>query len=121
MSTILTRGLRAPVGDEGDLRLLPYRFTRWAIEYLNAVQNRPVCVCLHPWELDRERPMQSSASARARHYLAGAPLFGYTGRGVEVSTASSGFPVSAAWRSSRKRQIHSPIFLRGISFGYRSR
>lgn len=61
---------RAPFGGGAYLRLLPYSFTRWAIKHVNNKESHPVCVYLHPWELDVEQPrMQASVSARLRHYL----------------------------------------------------
>jgi len=37
---------------------------------LNASENRPVCVYLHPWELDPEQPrMSGSLTSRIRHYF----------------------------------------------------
>jgi polysaccharide deacetylase family protein (PEP-CTERM system associated) len=61
---------RAPLGGGAYLRLLPYSFTRWGISYINNHESRPVCVYLHPWELDSEQPrMKATFSARLRHYL----------------------------------------------------
>lgn len=63
-------GARAPIGGGAYLRLLPYWYTRWGIQYLNNREERPACVYLHPWELDSEQPrMRGSLSARLRHYF----------------------------------------------------
>ena len=60
----------APFGGGAYFRLLPYGYTRWGIRYLNQVAKQPVCVYLHPWEIDTEQPrMSGSISARARHYF----------------------------------------------------
>lgn len=70
MPTLGRGRVRVPFGGGAYFRLLPYWFTRWSIGYLNAVRNQPVCVYLHPWELDRAQPrLDASLSARARHYL----------------------------------------------------
>jgi polysaccharide deacetylase family protein (PEP-CTERM system associated) len=70
MSTVAVGSSRSPIGGGAYLRLLPYVYTRWAIEYLNRSENSPVCVYLHPWELDPEQPhMGGSISARTRHYF----------------------------------------------------
>jgi polysaccharide deacetylase family protein (PEP-CTERM system associated) len=61
---------RAPLGGGAYLRLLPYAYTRWGIGHINDRELRPVCVYLHPWELDADQPrMRASLSARLRHYL----------------------------------------------------
>jgi polysaccharide deacetylase family protein (PEP-CTERM system associated) len=61
---------RAPLGGGAYLRLLPYAYTRWGIRHINDRELCPVCVYLHPWELDADQPrMQASLSARLRHYL----------------------------------------------------
>jgi len=70
MMTIEFAGLRSPLGGGAYLRLLPYWFTRWGLGYLNKAEGRPVCVYLHPWELDAEQPRVSAGlSARIRHYV----------------------------------------------------
>ena len=61
---------RAPLGGGAYLRLLPYAFTHWGIQHINQRELRPVCVYVHPWELDADQPrMQGSMTARLRHYL----------------------------------------------------
>jgi polysaccharide deacetylase family protein (PEP-CTERM system associated) len=70
MPTLDLGGVRAPFGGGAYLRLLPYRYTFWAIEYTNERENRPVCVYLHPWEIDADQPrMHGSLTAKARHYF----------------------------------------------------
>jgi hypothetical protein len=62
--------MRSPIGGGAYLRLLPYRFTRWSITHLNRRENSPVCIYIHPWELDPEQPrMGGNPSARMRHYF----------------------------------------------------
>ena len=70
MPTLMLGSLRSPIGGGAYLRLLPYRYTRWAIGYLNREEGSPVCVYIHPWELDPQQPrMGGGLSARARHYF----------------------------------------------------
>jgi len=70
MPTLELAGRRSPLAGGAYLRLLPYWYTRWGIQYLNARENRPVCVYLHPWEIDPEQPrMSGSLTSRLRHRL----------------------------------------------------
>ena len=70
MPTLSLGSARSPIGGGAYLRLLPYRYTRWGIRYINNRENQPVCVYLHPWELDPQQPrMRGSLTARARHYF----------------------------------------------------
>jgi polysaccharide deacetylase family protein (PEP-CTERM system associated) len=70
MPTLTLGSMRSPIGGGAYLRFLPYGYTRWAIRHLNQSENFPVCVYIHPWELDPEQPrMGGSLSARARHYF----------------------------------------------------
>jgi polysaccharide deacetylase family protein (PEP-CTERM system associated) len=57
------------VAGGGYLRLLPYRFTRWAIKQINDVERQPAMVYFHPWELDPDQPRISAPiKSRFRHY-----------------------------------------------------
>lgn len=70
MPTLALGAARAPIGGGAYLRLLPYRFTRWGISYINERDNQPVCVYLHPWEIDSNQPrMHGSLTAKVRHYF----------------------------------------------------
>jgi polysaccharide deacetylase family protein (PEP-CTERM system associated) len=70
MPTLAVGTKRSPIGGGAYLRLLPYRYTLWAIRHLNQQEGFPVCVYIHPWELDPQQPrMGGSLSARARHYF----------------------------------------------------
>jgi polysaccharide deacetylase family protein (PEP-CTERM system associated) len=70
MPTLQFLGSRAPLAGGAYLRLLPYWYTRWGIRYLNRSERHPVCVYLHPWELDPEQPrMKGTLTARMRHYF----------------------------------------------------
>jgi polysaccharide deacetylase family protein (PEP-CTERM system associated) len=70
MTTLQILGARAPLAGGAYLRLLPYRYTRWGIRYLNDSEGQPACVYVHPWELDPDQPrMKGSLTARMRHYF----------------------------------------------------
>lgn len=70
MSVLGFGSLTAPFGGGAYLRLLPYSFTRWAIQFVNNRANRPVCVYVHPWEFDPKQPRISSGiTTRVRHYF----------------------------------------------------
>jgi polysaccharide deacetylase family protein (PEP-CTERM system associated) len=70
MPTVEFRGHRSPFGGGAYFRLLPYWYSRWAIRFVNDKKHLPVCIYLHPWELDPDQPrVRASASARLRHYL----------------------------------------------------
>ena len=70
MPTLTIGSRRSPIGGGAYFRLLPYRYTLWSMRYLNRQENFPVCVYIHPWELDPEQPrMGGNFSARVRQYF----------------------------------------------------
>jgi hypothetical protein len=70
MTVLEYSGQRAPLAGGAYFRALPYFYTRWAIRYLNALENRPACVYLHPWEIDGDQPLlKGGMSSRMRHRL----------------------------------------------------
>jgi polysaccharide deacetylase family protein (PEP-CTERM system associated) len=70
MPTVKIGSKRSPIGGGAYLRFLPYSYTRWAIRHLNQHESFPVCVYIHPWELDPEQPrLGGNLSTRARHYF----------------------------------------------------
>jgi polysaccharide deacetylase family protein (PEP-CTERM system associated) len=70
MPTVALGRRRSPIGGGAYLRLLPYWYTRWGIGFINSQEERPVCVYLHPWELDTGQPrMRGSLTAHLRHYF----------------------------------------------------
>ncbi|MGB2641874.1 MAG: XrtA system polysaccharide deacetylase [Candidatus Acidiferrum sp.] len=70
MTTLELAGARSPLAGGAYLRLLPYWYTRWGIRYLNRHENRPVCVYVHPWEIDPGQPLlKGTLTARLRHRL----------------------------------------------------
>jgi polysaccharide deacetylase family protein (PEP-CTERM system associated) len=61
---------RAPFGGGAYFRILPYAYTRWGINHINDRETRPVCVYLHPWEIDGDQPrMKGRLTSRLRHYM----------------------------------------------------
>lgn len=70
MTTLEFAGFRSPIAGGAYFRFLPYWYTRWAIHYLNSREGRPVCVYLHPWEIDPDQPrLEVKMTARLRHYI----------------------------------------------------
>ncbi len=68
MSTLRVAGLNLPAGGGGYLRILPYAYTKWAVNRLNQ-QQQMVMVYLHPWEIDPDQPRQPlPPSTSFRHY-----------------------------------------------------
>ncbi len=57
-------------GGGGFFRLLPYRFSRWAIRQVNVDAGRPAVFYFHPWEIDPAQPRVDRAPFRSklRHY-----------------------------------------------------
>jgi polysaccharide deacetylase family protein (PEP-CTERM system associated) len=57
-------------GGGGFFRLLPYRFSRWAIRQVNGEAGRPAVFYFHPWEIDPGQPRVADAPLRSkvRHY-----------------------------------------------------
>jgi polysaccharide deacetylase family protein (PEP-CTERM system associated) len=57
-------------GGGGFFRLLPYRFSRWAIRQVNGQAGRPAVFYFHPWEIDPGQPRVGDAplKSKVRHY-----------------------------------------------------
>lgn len=71
VTTARVMGRNLPAGGGGYFRLAPYRVSRWAIERVNGVDQRPAIFYFHPWEIDPAQPRVPgiSAKTRFRHYL----------------------------------------------------
>jgi polysaccharide deacetylase family protein (PEP-CTERM system associated) len=69
VTTAIFAGRTLAAGGGGFFRLLPYRFSSWAIRQVNAV-HQPATFYFHPWEIDTEQPRVANASMRSkvRHY-----------------------------------------------------
>ena len=61
---------RLAAGGGGFFRVLPYRFTHWALAKVNARDERPGVFYFHPWEIDAKQPRVANAPLRSRlrHY-----------------------------------------------------
>lgn len=66
---VLNRNL--PCGGGGFFRLYPYQFSKWAYQYINAVEKQAGVFYFHPWEIDPNQPRQQDIAmkTRFRHYL----------------------------------------------------
>jgi polysaccharide deacetylase family protein (PEP-CTERM system associated) len=67
-ATIGSRRLAA--GGGGFFRMLPYQFSRWAINQVNDRDDRPAIIYFHPWEIDPGQPRVANAPVKSkiRHY-----------------------------------------------------
>ena len=56
-------------GGGGFFRLLPYKFSHWAVSQVNG-DGRPAIIYFHPWEIDPDQPRVNHAPLRSkvRHY-----------------------------------------------------
>jgi peptidoglycan-N-acetylglucosamine deacetylase len=70
VTTVELAGRRMVAGGGGFFRLLPYRFSDWAIGRVNRVDERPAVFYFHPWEIDPGQPRVAGAplKSRLRHY-----------------------------------------------------
>ena len=70
VTTVEVAGRRAAAGGGGFFRLLPYAFSRWAIDRVNRRDRRPAIFYFHPWEIDPGQPRVAGAplKSRFRHY-----------------------------------------------------
>jgi polysaccharide deacetylase family protein (PEP-CTERM system associated) len=70
VTTVELAGRRFAAGGGGFFRLLPYRFSSWAIDRVNGADGRPAVFYFHPWEIDPGQPRVAGAplKSRLRHY-----------------------------------------------------
>lgn len=70
VTTVEIAGRRMAAGGGGFFRLLPYRFSDWAISRVNRAERRPAIFYFHPWEIDPGQPRVAGAplKSRLRHY-----------------------------------------------------
>lgn len=71
ISTLNVFDRNIPSGGGGYFRLLPYRFSRWALRQIVAKDRKPIVFYFHPWEIDPDQPRIAGASLRSRfrHYV----------------------------------------------------
>jgi polysaccharide deacetylase family protein (PEP-CTERM system associated) len=70
VTTVEVAGRRMAAGGGGFFRLLPYRFSSWAVSRVNQSEQRPAIFYFHPWEIDPGQPRVTAAplKSRLRHY-----------------------------------------------------
>jgi polysaccharide deacetylase family protein (PEP-CTERM system associated) len=70
VTTVEFAGRRMAAGGGGFFRLLPLRFSNWAIARVNSRDRRPAVFYFHPWEIDPGQPRVARAplKSRLRHY-----------------------------------------------------
>jgi polysaccharide deacetylase family protein (PEP-CTERM system associated) len=70
VTTVEIAGRRLAAGGGGFFRLLPYRFSDWAVGRVNRSDQRPAIFYFHPWEIDPRQPRveQAPLKSRLRHY-----------------------------------------------------
>jgi polysaccharide deacetylase family protein (PEP-CTERM system associated) len=70
VTTVEILGQKIPCGGGGYFRLLPYRYSKWAIKRVNQTDRQAAVFYFHPWEIDPEQPRIEGASwrSRFRHY-----------------------------------------------------
>lgn len=70
ISTVSLFGRNLPCGGGGYFRLLPYGYSRWAIDRVNRTEGRPTTFYFHPWEVDPDQPVTPGIGlkTRIRHY-----------------------------------------------------
>ena len=68
-STVRVGPVNLPIAGGGYFRILPYRWTRFGIAWLNRREQRPAIFYLHPWEIDPDQPpLPATRLGRFRHY-----------------------------------------------------
>jgi polysaccharide deacetylase family protein (PEP-CTERM system associated) len=68
-STTRLGPLNLPVAGGGYFRILPYGWTRWGIDRVNRIEQKPAIFYLHPWEIDADQPrLKAGLLSRFRHY-----------------------------------------------------
>jgi polysaccharide deacetylase family protein (PEP-CTERM system associated) len=68
-STVRLGRVNLPIGGGGYFRQFPYGWTKWGIERVNRVEQKPVTFYTHPWEIDPDQPrIAVGAATRVRHY-----------------------------------------------------
>lgn len=70
VTTVRVAGRTMAAGGGGFFRVLPYRFSRWAIARVNEGEGQPAVFYFHPWDIDPGQPRVPHAPLRSRlrHY-----------------------------------------------------
>jgi polysaccharide deacetylase family protein (PEP-CTERM system associated) len=71
VTTVRAVGQVLPCGGGGFFRLLPYGWSRWALQQVNRRDGENCVFYFHPWEIDPTQPRQRLApwKSRFRHYV----------------------------------------------------
>jgi polysaccharide deacetylase family protein (PEP-CTERM system associated) len=71
ITTAILFNRKIPCGGGGFFRLLPYRWSCWAMRSVNERDGKPCVFYFHPWEIDPKQPRQHGISmkTRFRHYF----------------------------------------------------
>ena len=82
VTTVQLGQRRLAAGGGGFFRVLPYRFSNWAISRVNQIDHRPAVFYFHPWEIDGDQPRVAHAPLRSRlrHYTNLDAMAGKLGR-----------------------------------------
>ena len=88
-----------PIGGGGFLRLLPYRYTAAGIRRVNNIEEKPVCIYFHPWEIDPAQPrLAFKLVSRLRTYTG---IAGMQSKVERLLTDFSFAPLTAVFHVSR--------------------
>ena len=68
-ATVRLLGATLPAAGGGYLRILPFIYTKWAVQHIAEDGSNLLVVYLHPWEIDPSQPrIRSKFRSRFRHY-----------------------------------------------------
>ena len=70
ISTLSVLGHNMPCGGGGYFRLLPYAYSKFAINQVNEQDGWPFMFYFHPWEIDPDQPRPNNVNLKSklRHY-----------------------------------------------------
>ena len=71
VTTVRLLNRNFPSSGGGFFRLLPYSVSRWMLNRVNRVDQKPAIFYFHPWEIDADQPRIGGldAKTRFRHYV----------------------------------------------------
>ncbi|MEP7367447.1 MAG: XrtA system polysaccharide deacetylase [Acidobacteriota bacterium] len=68
-ASVRVGSMTMPAAGGGYLRILPFAYTCWAIDRIQAEFGQPVVIYFHPWEIDPAQPrLNGKLRSRFRHY-----------------------------------------------------
>ncbi len=70
-TTVSIFGRNLPAAGGGYFRMMPYQFSRWLMNRVNAKDGESCIFYFHPWEIDPDQPRQQGVNlkTRFRHYV----------------------------------------------------